>query len=114
MKLVDPAFSALATAKSVLLDPWGLSEDDMARALGEIFTHKVDYAEAYSRKTVKAPASKTNQVAAKSKRPVPAKYRHPQTGATWTGRGKAPRWVTAAEAEGQSRNEFLIKPDQAS
>ena len=35
------------TAKSLLLDPWGLSEDDMARALGEIFTHKVDYADLY-------------------------------------------------------------------
>ncbi len=47
MKLVDPAIHALATAKSVLLDPWGLSEADMARALGEIFTHKVDYADLY-------------------------------------------------------------------
>ncbi|HLU18418.1 MAG TPA: metalloprotease TldD [Pusillimonas sp.] len=47
MKTVDPAISALATAKSVLLDPWGLGEADMARALGEIFTHKVDYADLY-------------------------------------------------------------------
>src|SRR5690606_17142108 len=47
MKLADPAISALATAKSVLLDPWGLTEADMARALGEIFTHKVDYADLY-------------------------------------------------------------------
>lgn len=47
MKIVDPAISALATAKSVLLDPWGLGEADMARALGEIFTHKVDYADLY-------------------------------------------------------------------
>ncbi|HUH60767.1 MAG TPA: metalloprotease TldD [Candidimonas sp.] len=47
MKLADPAIHALATAKSVLLDPWGLSESDMARALGEIFTHKVDYADLY-------------------------------------------------------------------
>ncbi len=47
MKLSDPAINALATAKSVLLDPWGLSESDMARALGEIFTHKVDYADLY-------------------------------------------------------------------
>ncbi|NYT63984.1 H-NS histone family protein [Alcaligenaceae bacterium] len=42
------------------------------------------------------------------KRPVAPKYRHPETGATWTGRGKAPRWVTAAEAEGKNRNDFLI------
>jgi len=47
MKLIDPYLSALATAKSVLLDPWGLDEADMARALGEIFTHQVDYADLY-------------------------------------------------------------------
>ena len=47
MKITDPAIESLATAKSLLLDPWGLSEADMARALGEIFTHKVDYADLY-------------------------------------------------------------------
>lgn len=47
MKIVEPVISALDTAKSVLLDPWGLSESDMARAMGEIFTHKVDYADLY-------------------------------------------------------------------
>ncbi|KDC77710.1 TldD/PmbA family protein [Bordetella bronchiseptica MBORD635] len=47
MKLIDPAISALATAKTLLLDPWGLTEADLARALGEIFTHKVDYADLY-------------------------------------------------------------------
>lgn len=47
MKITDPTITALATAKSVLLDPWGLTESDMARALGEIFTHKVDYADLY-------------------------------------------------------------------
>ena len=47
MKIADPAIHALATAKSLLLDPWGLTEADMARALGEIFTHKVDYADLY-------------------------------------------------------------------
>lgn len=45
--------------------------------------------------------------------PVPPKYRHPDTGETWTGRGKAPRWVTEAEAAGRSRDEFLIPTDQA-
>jgi TldD protein len=47
MKISDPTINALATAKSVLLDPWGLDESDMARALGEIFAHKVDYADLY-------------------------------------------------------------------
>lgn len=47
MKLTDPAIASLSTAKSLLLDPWGLSESDLNRALGEIFTHKVDYADLY-------------------------------------------------------------------
>ena len=34
---------------------------------------------------------------------VAAKYRDPATGATWTGRGKAPRWI-----QGQDRNSFAI------
>ena len=47
MNIIDPGIASLATAKSLLLDPWGLTESDMARALGEIFTHKVDYADLY-------------------------------------------------------------------
>src|SRR5690554_3098747 len=47
MKYSEPAIEALATAKSLLLDPWGLTETDMARAMGEIFTHSVDYADLY-------------------------------------------------------------------
>jgi DNA-binding protein H-NS len=34
---------------------------------------------------------------------VPAKYRDPATGLTWTGRGKAPRWIAD-----QDREQFLI------
>ena len=41
--------------------------------------------------------------------PVPAKYRHPESGQTWTGRGKAPRWITEAQASGRMREEFLIQ-----
>jgi DNA-binding protein H-NS len=40
--------------------------------------------------------------------PVPVKYKHPETGATWTGRGKPPRWIVDAEASGKSRNDFLV------
>ena len=48
----------------------------------------------------------------KSERPpVAAKYRSPQ-GDTWSGRGRAPKWLQVAEAEGHSRDEFLIS-DQA-
>lgn len=41
------------------------------------------------------PASKTNSV---------PKYRNPKTGETWTGRGRAPGWLT-----GKNRDRFLIE-----
>lgn len=34
-------------AQNLLLDPWGLSNRDFDRAMGEIFQHKVDYADLY-------------------------------------------------------------------
>ncbi|HXE22806.1 MAG TPA: H-NS histone family protein [Rhodoferax sp.] len=34
---------------------------------------------------------------------VAAKYRNPATGATWTGRGKPPKWI-----QGQDRAKFAI------
>lgn len=40
--------------------------------------------------------------------PVAAKYRSP-TGDEWSGRGRMPKWLQAAEAEGRSRDDFLIK-----
>lgn len=41
--------------------------------------------------------------APKVKKPVAAKYRNPATGETWTGRGKAPKWI-----DGQEREQYLI------
>jgi DNA-binding protein H-NS len=43
-----------------------------------------------------------------ARRPVAAKYRNPETGATWSGRGRAPRWLAAAEAKGKKREDFAI------
>jgi len=43
-----------------------------------------------------------------TKKPVAPKYRHPQSAATWTGRGKAPLWIVEAEKNGQTRQQFLI------
>lgn len=42
------------------------------------------------------------------KRQVAPKYRDPKSGETWSGRGKAPRWLAAEEAAGNSRTTFLI------
>lgn len=40
---------------------------------------------------------------AKAVNKVAAKYRDPATGQTWTGRGKAPKWI-----DGKDRNQFVI------
>lgn len=42
------------------------------------------------------------------RRPVAPKYRHPDSGETWSGRGRAPRWLTAAEQAGASREQFKV------
>ncbi|ALF90955.1 H-NS family nucleoid-associated regulatory protein [Ralstonia solanacearum] len=39
---------------------------------------------------------------ASAKTPVAPKYRDPKTGATWSGRGRAPAWL------GKNRDKFLI------
>jgi DNA-binding protein H-NS len=40
--------------------------------------------------------------------PVAPKYRHPETGETWSGRGLKPRWLTAAMKSGKSLEYFAI------
>lgn len=41
--------------------------------------------------------------------PIAPKYRDPSTGQTWSGRGRTPRWLVAAEEQGRHRDDFLIK-----
>lgn len=41
-------------------------------------------------------------------RKVAPKYRDPVSGATWTGRGRSPKWVTEALAQGKSKESFAI------
>lgn len=56
--------------------------------------------------TVQDIASVLGKQKAKGKKrgSVAPKYRDPKTGATWTGRGKAPVWIA-----GKNRNQFLIQ-----
>ena len=46
---------------------------------------------------------RSGKSSAKTKSKVAAKYRDPATGSTWTGRGKAPKWI-----DGKDRQKFLI------
>ena len=47
--------------------------------------------------------------ASRIKTPAPPRYRNPQTGATWSGHGKRPKWVLEAQAAGKSLEDFLIR-----
>lgn len=44
----------------------------------------------------------------RGKAKVAPKYRGPK-GETWTGRGRAPLWLTALETDGKKRDSYLIK-----
>ena len=49
------------------------------------------------------------QCAAGDKRNVVApKYQDPDSGKTWTGRGKSPAWLNAQLAAGREKQEFLV------
>ncbi|ANA32836.1 metalloprotease TldD [Ralstonia mannitolilytica] len=47
MNAGDIAIQNLSIARRVLLDPYGLDEAHLQRALADIFTHRVDYADLY-------------------------------------------------------------------
>lgn len=53
---------------------------------------------------LKAPPRNRSQ----AKDPRPPKYRDPDSGATWTGQGAAPKWL-----DGKDREAFRIPPVQA-
>jgi len=51
MNIIEPGIRNLATAKELLLTPYGLDESTLTRVLADIFTHKVDYADLYFQTT---------------------------------------------------------------
>lgn len=50
-----------------------------------------------------ADLSSTQKTVRKASKPVEIKYRNNETGETWTGRGRAPRWL-----EGKKKEDFLV------
>lgn len=53
-------------------------------------------------------ASGRAAAAARPRKAVPVKYRHPETGDSWTGRGRTPRWIVEAEKAGTDRSTFAV------
>jgi DNA-binding protein H-NS len=51
---------------------------------------------------------KNNSKLAIARKPAAIKYRNPATNETWTGKGRTPHWITAAEAAGKDRKGFAV------
>ena len=67
--------------------------DGIAKAKAIIEQYNLSASDLFSRKSgIKSTGAK-----------VAPKYRNPATGETWTGRGKAPKWI-----EGMDRSGYLI------
>ncbi|MBN3747117.1 H-NS histone family protein [Burkholderia sp. Se-20373] len=49
--------------------------------------------------------ARRGKASTQTKAPTEAEYRDPKTGATWSGRGRAPAWIK----EAKNRNRFLIQ-----
>lgn len=45
----------------------------------------------------------------KARGAVAVKYRNSATGESWSGRGRAPKWLVEEETKGRSREAFLVK-----
>lgn len=62
-----------------------------------------------STKTVGTTSAKTRIRKVQSNGALPAKYQDPKSGATWSGRGPAPKWLASAK----DRTKFLIEQTSA-
>ncbi|WP_298050002.1 H-NS histone family protein [uncultured Paenalcaligenes sp.] len=71
----------------------------IVRSMMEYEITPEEIAQAFDRRENRATAAST----------APARYKNPETGDTWTGRGRPPRWIVEAESKGKSRDTFLIK-----
>jgi DNA-binding protein H-NS len=89
--------AAIAEIKAKML-MYGITLDDLGS--------KAKAARGRKPKLAKAAKDKANS--AKTRKPVAVKYRNPETGETWTGRGKPPTWLKAQEVAGRKREEFLV------
>jgi DNA-binding protein H-NS len=54
------------------------------------------------------PAAAARRTGASDTRKVAPKYRNPDTGETWSGRGLQPKWLKAALASGKKIDDFTL------
>ena len=93
-----------AQAAELLKQAEKLRKDEIKGVVAEIKAKMAEYG--ITLDDLNMPSKRRAKTATKGA--VKPKYRNPTTGATWSGRGKPPNWIKEAEAEGKSRDAFLI------
>ena len=77
---------------------------DRADAIAKVRALMAEYGLTLSDLSTKGPASTKQGSRAK----VPAKYRDPATGDSWSGRGLQPKWLKAALTSGRRIDDFKL------
>jgi len=91
-----------AQAEALLKQAEAARRAEIASVVADIQARMKEYG--ISLNDLKGGATKTQARAA-----VAAKYRNPATGESWSGRGRAPKWLAEELAKGRSKDAFLIK-----
>jgi DNA-binding protein H-NS len=86
-----------------------LKKKDKAPAIKAILAMMAKHEVSVSDLRSANPRSAAGKAQTRTRKPVSAKYRDPETGKTWSGRGRTPLWLSSAERSGKSRDAFLIK-----
>lgn len=94
--------AAIADIKAKMA-AYGITLDDLGEKVKARRGRKPKVAKAAA-----AAAGKAKVKVAKVRKAVAVKYRNPETGETWTGRGQMSTWLKAMEAAGRKREEFLV------
>ncbi|HEV3427211.1 MAG TPA: H-NS histone family protein [Paraburkholderia sp.] len=79
-------------------------EREYAEVLDEIKQKMADYGITIAELGGSRASGKGAKAASRSRASVAPKYRDPDSGSTWSGRGKPPRWIA-----GQDRDKYLIQ-----
>lgn len=95
-------------AENLRLNDRAAALQKIVRQMRDFQISPEDIQAAYAQKKSVRRQRKTAQRNGDSRSVVAPKYRHPESGDTWSGRGRAPRWLAAAERAGTSREQFLI------
>jgi len=77
---------------------------DRSAAIAQIRTLMVDHGLTHDDVAAESPRKGGMKLGTK----LPPKFRDPTSGASWTGRGLKPKWLSAALADGRRLEEFAV------